>query len=354
MGLPRSDQPFVSGSLSTDVGAVPCIRSSLTWKDFGGTFKVRCDIGRMHYTVDPGLYALGRPDRGSPVLVTANYKLSFDHLRKSLPGRSAWVLVLDTKGINVWCAAGKGTFGTSELVHRIKDAQLERIVDHRNIVVPQLGAPGIAAYEAKRLSGFRVHYGPAQAKDLPEFLDAGMRATPEMRLKIFSIGERAVLIPVELIGALKPALFIVPVLLILGGLSRGPNGFWLDMLHHGLFAALSFLTGIVAGTVLTPLLLPWIPGRAFSLKGAIVGFLTALIYLGSFRFLSIQPLERPEMMAGLLLITTGSAYLGMNFTGASTYTSLSGVRKEMRWALPLEVGGATLALVLWIISLVNV
>ena len=66
----------------------------------------------MSYTVDPGLYALGKPDDSSPVLVTANYKMSFDRLREALPERDAWILVLDTKGVNVWCAAGKGTFGT--------------------------------------------------------------------------------------------------------------------------------------------------------------------------------------------------------------------------------------------------
>ena len=69
----------------------------------------------MNYKVDPGLYALGAPDADSPVLVSANFKMSFDLLREALPGRNAWILVLDTDGINVWCAAGKGTFGTEEL-----------------------------------------------------------------------------------------------------------------------------------------------------------------------------------------------------------------------------------------------
>ena len=70
----------------------------------------------MHFRVEPGLYALGDPSTSSPVLVTANYKMSFDRLRSSLPGRDTWILVLDTKGINVWCAAGKGSIGTDELV----------------------------------------------------------------------------------------------------------------------------------------------------------------------------------------------------------------------------------------------
>ena len=65
--------------------------------------------------------------------VTANYKLSFDALRSQLADLDAWILVLETNGINVWCAAGKGTFGTDELVHRIRECQLEKVVKTRNL-----------------------------------------------------------------------------------------------------------------------------------------------------------------------------------------------------------------------------
>ena len=107
----------------------------------------------MTYTIDPGLYALGRPDEHSPVLVTANYKMSFDRLREALPGMNAWILVLDTKGINVWCASGKGTFGTEELVGRLESNGLSRVVAHRELILPQLSGPGIAAHLVKKLSG---------------------------------------------------------------------------------------------------------------------------------------------------------------------------------------------------------
>ena len=43
----------------------------------------------MRSTVPPGLYALGEPGRDSDVLVTANYKLSFDMLRRALHGLDA-------------------------------------------------------------------------------------------------------------------------------------------------------------------------------------------------------------------------------------------------------------------------
>ena len=102
---------------------------------------MRWGIGRMLYRVEPGLYAVGRPDPQSPVLVSANYKLSFDRLRRQLGGWDAWILVLDTKGVNVWCAAGKGTFGTDELVGRVESCRLAEVVAHRRLIVPQLARP---------------------------------------------------------------------------------------------------------------------------------------------------------------------------------------------------------------------
>jgi CO dehydrogenase/acetyl-CoA synthase delta subunit len=337
-------QSFVVGSIQTPAGEIPRVSSSLTRKDHLGIYKVRWGIGRMQYTVDPGLYALGNPDATSPVLVTANYKMSFDKLREALPNRSAWILILDTKGINVWCASGKGTFGTTELVGRIESSGLDKIVSHRELILPQLSGPGIAAHLVRKLSGFKVIYGPIRAKDLPAFFDSGLKATSEMRLKTFTIRERMELIPVELMGALKVGLIIIPILFLLALIGKSGEG-WANALSHGLFSVLAMLTAILTGAVLTPLLLPWLPGRAFSVKGLCLGLITAAIVISSWgAWIKTGHLE---ILAWFLLIPTISAYLGMNFTGASTYTSLSGVRKEMRWALPLEISAGIVGIILW-------
>ena len=79
-------------------------------RDYCGTIGARLGLNRSTYLITPGLYCTGQPTPASPVVVTANYKLSFDALRKELSGESVWILVLDTRGINIWCAAGKGTF----------------------------------------------------------------------------------------------------------------------------------------------------------------------------------------------------------------------------------------------------
>jgi acetyl-CoA decarbonylase/synthase complex subunit gamma len=347
--LPSLKQSFLTGSHPTAAGKVPKVSYQLTWADRIGACKARWGIGRMKYGVEPGLYALGNPDKETPVLATANYKMSFDRLRQSLPGRNAWILVLDTRGINVWCAAGKGIFGTAELVHRIEVSGVKKVVSHRELILPQLAAPGVTAHLVKRLSGFKVTYGPIRAEDLPAFLDSGMDALPELRTKTFSFRERAALVPVELVGALKGTAVLLAMLFILSGfLARG--GFWSGAMAHLIFIP-AVLAAVFAGAVLTPLLLPWLPGRAFSLKGLPVGlaFSATIALLQAPRMGTMGGLT--ETASWMILIPAMATYLAMNFTGASTYTSLSGVRAEMRLALPIQAGAGVIGLGLWIFSL---
>ena len=273
--------------------------------------------------------------------------MSFDLLREALAGRDVWVLALDTKGINVWCSAGKGTFGTEEVLRRIGQSGLVTIVSHRQLILPQLAGPGVAAHLVKKRSGFKVIYGPIKAVDLPAFLDAGLKATPDMRLKTFTTLERAVLIPVELVSALKWTLAVTPIFLLLGGLG-GPAGFWSNIINSGLFAVMALFCALAAGAVFTPLLLPWLPGRAFSVKGLSMGLVAALI-LSLFRLGNLDGWQgRIEILGWFFLAPALAAYLAMNFTGASTYTSLSGVKREMKWAVPLEVTAGVIGLALWL------
>jgi len=344
--VPDLDQSFVGGFVDTPVGRLPRVSSILARRDRWGSIKARWGVGRMDYKIDPGLYALDTPDEKSPVFVSANYKMSFDRLRQALAGRSGWILVLDTKGINVWCAAGKGTFGTAELVKRIASSNLKKIVSHRKLILPQLGAPGVSAHQVKQVSGFGVQYGPVRAEDLPAYLDAGCKATEQMRKMSFPLKDRAVLIPIELIEAAKPFLGLAVVFFILSGLG-GPAGFRANAGSLGLFSVLALLGAVIGGAVLNPLLLPYLPGRAFSVKGFSIGMVIAwvLLYLRAID-LSVWP-GKIEAAGWLLMIPALSAYLAMNFTGCSTYTSLSGVKKEMRWALPLEIACGAVGFILW-------
>jgi hypothetical protein len=325
---------------------VPRIDSWWIAADRWGAIKVRWNIERMDYKVVPGLYALGSPDGSSPVLVSANYKLSFDRLRRELNEIDCWVLVLDTDGVNVWCAAGKGTFGTDELVKRIGAVGLDRVVDHRSLILPQLGAPGVAAHVVTAQTGFDVIWGPVRAADVPAFLADECVASPEMRRVHFPMADRAALIPVELVGAAKLLAPIILVVLLLGSFGND-RSFGTGALDHGLTGVIALLAGVIAGGVVTPLLLPWLPGRAFAVKGALAGLVITSLAL-ALRRSTVDTTAGTLEVAGWILIGTAvAAYLAMNFTGCSTYTSLSGVKKEMRFAVPLEIAGAAVGLGLW-------
>lgn len=346
--MPRRANAFwVEGTVKTPVGEVPRVGSALRFRDRLGEWRVRWGIGRMRYRVDPGLYAVGDPTAESPVFVSANFKMSFDRLRSQLGGRDGWILVLDTRGINVWCAAGKGTFGTEEIVRRVTATGLGNVVSHRTLVLPQLGAPGVSAHEVRRQCDFRVVYGPVRSEDLPAFLDAGMKATPEMRRVRFPLRSRIVLVPIEIVSWGKYALPVAAGLLLLSGLGSG--GYSTERaVSVGAWSAGLLLVACLGAAVLTPALLPWLPGRSFSAKGAWIGVglvLAVLAYTG------FEPRAFDGLLgalAWLFMIPAVASFIAMNFTGASTYTSLSGVRREMRVAVPLQVGAAAVGLALWI------
>jgi hypothetical protein len=333
--------------IDTPSGKIPIVPSSLNIRDKLGDWKVRWKIGRMNYTIEPGLYAIGNPDAGSPVLVSANYKLSFDSLRKELQELNAWILVLDTDGINVWCAAGKGTFGTDELINRIHETNLAKIVSHHQLILPQLGAPGIAAHLVREATGFKVTYGPIRSNDLINFLNSRLTATDEMRLVRFNMIDRLKVVPVELVQGLKYAFLLSAILFVLSGLNR--SGFAFNqMIGSGMLSIVCIFLAFFSGVILTPLLLPFIPGRAFALKGAVI-VIPIVILLNLFLAI-FQTLHLIEKIACLLIMLSISSFFAMNFTGASTYTSLSGVKKEMRIAVPLQIFGFVSGLILWIIS----
>jgi len=336
---------FLTGNISISGRIIPQISVILSFKDLLGAVMVRWGIDRDNYRVSPGLYAVGVPGKDSDVFVTANYKLSFDTLRKNMQEMNGWILVLDTKGVNVWCAAGKGTFGTKELVRMIRLESLEKVVDHKRLIVPQLGATGIAAHKVREETGFNIHYGPVRASDIRKFLNDGYRADREMRRISFGFKDRIKLIPNDFIYGKFYLLGAVSVLFLISGIN-GKGISYKDFTGEGLPAILKIFLAYISGIVITPMFLPYIPGRYFSLKGFIAGTVTFLILI-----LSGSAGDNPiEISSWYLLITAISSFLAMNFTGSSTYTSLSGVKKEMKISIPLQAGFAFTGIILQIIG----
>lgn len=336
---------FLHSYISVSGTSVPVVLTDLNYKDYFGAMMVRWGINRNIFRVEPGLYAVGTPDDSSDVFVTANYKLSFDHLRRNLSGINGWILVLDTRGVNVWCAAGKGTFSTKELVKRINLVSLGDIVSHKRIILPQLGATGVAAHKVKEETGFNVHYGPVRASDIQKFLIDGYRADKKLRKVTFNLSDRVKLIPNDFIYGKYYLLGAMVLVFLISGLSA--EGFsYKNFSAEGLPAMLNVVFGYMSGVILTPVLLPFLPARQFSIKGVYTG---SLVYLILFT-LGFTGDNIAEKISWFFIITAISSFLAMNFTGSSTYTSLSGVKKEMKLSLPLQIGFAISGVVLLIIG----
>lgn len=336
---------FVKGFLETAAGPVPVIATRTGPRDVLGAVRARSGLSRNDYKTAPGLYAVGSPGGDSPVLVTANYKLGFDKLRSCLRNVDAWILVVDTRGINVWCAGGKGLFSAQEIIRQIRLSGIGKVVSHRRLVLPQLAANGVSAREVKKGCGFEVVWGPVRAADIGAFLAGDMKATGQMRRVTFDAAERLVLIPVELYSMWKPALWVVAAAFFLSGIGAeifSPG----EAFRRGGIAFSAFAAGVFTGGALTPVLLPWIPGKMFSLKGMIAGLAGTVPLMIFFR----GQISTLEVLALLLVTLAVSSYLAMNFTGSTPYTAPSGVEKEMRISMPFQAGAVAAAAVLWVMA----
>jgi hypothetical protein len=310
--------------------------SQLTYKDSWDHLTARLGWQRTNrHRVNPGLYAIGKATPESPVFVTANYTLSFDAVRSVLKGMDAYILVLNTKGINVWCAAGKGSFGTYELARRIEQTELAKMVSHRVLILPQLGASGVSAHEVKKQTGFLVKYGPVRAEDIPEYMKT-REATPKMRQVRFALQDRLVLIPVELVSLFLPMIAAGIVFYFLGG--------WL-----GVGAAAATVWGV---PILFFLLFPWIPSKDFSTKGFLVGFLLALPFAIS-AFISHDSnigFGLLKAIPFLLAVPAVGGFISLNFTGSSPVASRTGVKREIFLYIPVMAWLAGISLVMFLAS----
>jgi hypothetical protein len=245
----------------------------------------------------------------------------------------------------VWCAAGKGTFGTDELVRRIGSEKLAEKVSHKNIIVPQLGAPGIAAHEVKKKTGFSVIYGPIRSKDIRTFVARNNTMTEKMRTVTFTLAERAVLAPLEVVAIVKKA--IVPLLvfaLVMGLQKQGIMFHQMETLTMPILIALA--AAIITGCILHPLLLPFLRVCSFALQGLVLGLLVSVCLHFSGLFSNVSVLGQA---AAFVLIAALSSYLAFNFTGSTPIANKSGVKKELKIAVPLYIGAAVAVLLLLVL-----
>jgi ubiquinone/menaquinone biosynthesis C-methylase UbiE len=192
--------------------------------------------------VEPGFYRIGSPTRQSPVLVTGNFEITVRRLVNVIAGDiDSWLLVVDSAGINVWCAAGGGFLTAEKIVGALAAHRVETYVDRHAMVLPQLCANGVNGWKLREETGWGVHWGPVHVRDLPTYLNGGRKKTDSMRWVRFPLRDRLEMMAVTL--GFYGLLILIPVAI-----------FW----PHQLLAVAVGLLGLSTFYAVAH---PWLPGR---------------------------------------------------------------------------------------------
>lgn len=266
-----------------------------------------------------GLYRIGSPDARSPLLVTGNYELTVRRLTRELDGNvDCWLLVANSRGINVWCAAGGGHFTAEDVISALRTSGADEVVSHHALVLPQLCANGVDGWKIRDETAWGVHWGPARAEDIPAYLESGRQKTDAMRKVSFPLPDR---------------LEMTTAILTFYGLLLGIISFflWKDQL-------LIILGFMVVASYIYGVFLPWIPGRDGLEKGVSLAAITLLAIWGN-------SLVDGEVPANMLF----NRSLGYGFLAFFIGAEFQGMSPRMRgeqanWSIGILVGVATLVL----------
>lgn len=275
--------------------------------------------------VRPGLYRVGNPGQDSPVLVTGNFDLTVRRLVKAVDGRvDAWLLVVDSAGINVWCGAGAGYLTAEKVVTALRSSALAQVVGHRRLILPQLCANGVDGHQIQKATGWGVTWGPVRAADIPAYLAAGARKTDAMRRVRFPLLDRLEMCTVTL--GFYGLLILLPLAL-----------FW----RHLLWPAAAGLVGL---SYTYAVVHPWLPGRdglTKSIPMTIIAFGGLLLYTAFW-----DPVPTPAFFNRLLGITALSFFVSAEMQGMSPL--MRGEQANWTWE---AVVGVVLALISWLLPL---
>jgi NAD-dependent dihydropyrimidine dehydrogenase PreA subunit len=137
-----------------------------------------------------GLVTVGNPDRNSPILLTGNFRLTVERVKRAIGGIDAYLLVANSRGVNVWCASTGGILTNHDVISVLKTSGIEDLVDHRQIILPELAATGIDGQVIQKRTGWKVVWGPVYARAIPRFVHDSLRKTREMRTVTFPWPQR--------------------------------------------------------------------------------------------------------------------------------------------------------------------
>jgi ubiquinone/menaquinone biosynthesis C-methylase UbiE len=275
--------------------------------------------------VEPGLYSVGDPNPDSPVLVTGNFDLTVRRLVKAIDTRlDVWLLVVDTSGINIWCAAGGGFLTAERIIGALRTSRLDEVVKHHALILPQLCANGVDGWAIREQTKWGVHWGPVRAVDLPAYIRAGRKKTDDMRHVRFPLRDRLEMLAATL--GFYGLMILIPVALI------WPSSF------------LPLLAAMFGLSLFYAIVLPWLPGHdglAKSLPLTLIALVGMLFY--SWRVDSTALLD---IFNRVVSLTGLSVFVGAELQGMSPL--MRGEQANWGWEAIVAV---VLGLAYWLVPI---
>jgi NAD-dependent dihydropyrimidine dehydrogenase PreA subunit len=262
---------------------------------------VRDTVLRMlPHRAPTGLVRIGSPGRGSPVLLTGNFTLTVRRMRDVLRGRDAWLLCANSRGINVWCAAGGGHLTHHDVISVLRTSGIEELVDHRDVVLPQLSATGVERKKVADVTGWKARWGPARLEDLPAYLDRGQHVAKRDRFMRFPLWERLEM----------ASMWGVPMALV-----ASPFVGWL--LGGRVLAAV--LVAIVASVGGAFALVPWLPLRGWGRWPVFLAFGAVGAGAGGAALFALASATTGHLIAVAVAGVASMALLSIDFSGTTPW-----------------------------------
>ena len=280
---------------------------------------------RKTFVIEPGLYYTGEKyNIDSPLLVTCNYHMTVFWLWRFLKKRSVRLLVIDTKGINVWCSAGKGQFSAGNIVKQLNryDDNIINTKDKLEIVFPKLSLSGVSIPKLKSYS-IKPIIGPIYARDLPEYLDnQPLRDRVNDKFK-FSFTDRLFTLAPSVIQFTKYLILMFAALFIWHYFFN--TGIYWQVLPIGILFGISYI-----------ILFPLLPTKKFTVKG-----LTLFLFFGLMLFYyfisTSHTMDTLTLLFYLSFMSATSIFFSLYYTGNSGVSNYSLVKKEIIHFLPVSV-----------------
>ena len=122
--------------------------------------------------VESKIYEIGKVTKGSPVLVTTNFSITYFTVAAEVEASKipTYIICTASEGMSVLTAWAAEKFTAEKIAQILKECGIEEKVDHRTITIP--GYVAVLSGKLEEVSSWKVSVGPREASGITAYLRA--------------------------------------------------------------------------------------------------------------------------------------------------------------------------------------